>query len=66
MIVVANKAVTVSVEITDSAIERDCVTQLVTSMEYLIVAIDAPVIGNVYAHHASENLNPRKKLILTA
>jgi hypothetical protein len=37
-----------------------------TSDEYRIDAIAALVIGNVYAHHASENLNPLNRLILTA
>jgi hypothetical protein len=28
----------------------------VTSFEYLMVAMAAPVIGKVYAHHDNENL----------
>lgn len=32
---------------------------------YWIEAMAAAVIGNVYAHHAIENLKPRKKLMRT-
>jgi len=42
------------------------VSKLVTSVAYVMVATDAPVIGNVYAHHASEKRKPRKKLMRTA
>lgn len=51
-----NKAQTVRVEIAESATESVSVNQLLTSAEYPIVAMAAPVIGNVYAHHANENL----------
>jgi hypothetical protein len=43
-----------------------CVKAFFTSDEYRIAAIAALVIGNVYAHHASENLNPLNRLIRTA
>lgn len=55
-IVDTRRAVTVSVETTVSVTASACVTIVVTSFEYRIVAIAAPVIGNVYAHQASENL----------
>lgn len=64
--VVTSKEVTTSVEIAVKIKAKVLVTQFVTSFEYLRVAIAAPVIGNVYAHHANENVNPLKKLIRTA
>lgn len=57
MMVVTSRAVTVKVEMAESPTESDCVSTLVTFMEYLMVAIEAPVIGKVYAHQASENLS---------
>lgn len=51
-----SKAVTVKVEMAENPTERAWVNAFVTSNEYLMVAIEKPVIGNVYAHQASENL----------
>ena len=61
-----SKAVTIRVDIVARVNAKLFVTQFVTSFEYLMVAMAAAVIGNVYAHHAIENLNPLKKLIRTA
>lgn len=47
---------TVKAAIKVSPIESDLVNQFDTFIEYLIVAVAAAVIGNVYAHQASENL----------
>lgn len=41
------RAVTVQVDIAESMTDRDCVTGLLTSFEYLIVATEAPDIGKV-------------------
>ena len=52
----ASRAMTVKVDMPGSARESDRAKIFSTSAEYLMVAIEALVIGNVYAHHASENL----------
>lgn len=56
MIVVTSSAVTVSVAREQSMTTRHFVTVLVTTAEYLMVAIAAPVMGKVYAHQVNENL----------
>jgi len=56
MIVVTSSAVTVSVAREQSMTARHFVAVLVMAVEYLTVAIAAPVMGKVYAHHANENL----------
>lgn len=56
MIVVTSTAVTVSVATTHRMRAKLLVAMVGTAFEYLIVATAAAVIGNVYAHHASENL----------
>lgn len=67
MRVVTRRPNTVIVATADRKMARERVTQFViASFEYLIVAMAAPVIGNVYAHHVNENLMPRKKLIRVA
>ena len=38
---------------------------LILAIDTSAVASAALVIGKVYAHHASENLNPRKRLTRT-
>lgn len=57
-----SRAVTVKVEIAESPTESDWVNTFLTSIEYLMVAVEAPVIGKVYAHHASENLMKQKNV----
>jgi len=56
IVVAASRAITVNAETADSPQERDLVNTFVTFAVYLMVAIEAPVIGKVYAHHAKENL----------
>ena len=64
MIVVTRRDATMIIAVTESRTDRTCVNVFVTSVEYLIVAMAAPVIGKVYAHHASENLIIRNKMIV--
>lgn len=63
---VISRPKTVRVAITVRVVDKDLVTMFETSFVYVIVAIAAPVIGKVYAHHANENLNPLKKFTRTA
>ena len=58
--VVTSRPATVTVAMPDSPMESATVRTLLTSVAYVIVAIDALVIGNVYAHHAREKRNPGK------
>ena len=63
--VVARTPVTVTTAIPDNPTASERVNTLSTSDAYNTVAKATLVIGNVYAHHASENLNPRKRLTRT-
>lgn len=56
MIVAVSRTVTVSTEMAHSPYASNLVNTFGTLIEYLMAAIDAPVIGKVYAHHARENL----------
>ena len=60
MIVVTRSEVTVSVAREQSMTTRHFVRVLVTTAEYLMVAIAAPVMGKVYAHQVKENLKLTK------
>lgn len=66
MKVETNTDATVKVEMEESTTESVGDITFSASFEYLMFAIEAPVIGKVYAHQARENLNPLKKFILTA
>lgn len=55
-IVEIRRADTVTAEMVERVMARAIVRTLVTSAVYLMVAMAAPVVGNVYAHQASENL----------
>lgn len=52
------------IAVAESRTDRVCVTVFVTSAEYLIVAIAAPVMGKVYAHQARENLLIQNKMFV--
>lgn len=64
MIVVTRRDATMIIAVTESRTDRTCVNVFVTSLEYLIVAMAAPVIGKVYAHQASENLLIQNKMFV--
>lgn len=51
-----SKAVTVRVEMEERVMDKPCVNGFWTSLEYLMDAMETPVMGKVYAHHANENL----------
>lgn len=63
--VVTNTPMTVTTAIPDSPTASVCVSMLSTSEAYNTVARATLVIGNVYAHQANENLNPRNRLTRT-
>lgn len=64
MIVVTKRDPTMTVAMTERRTARTCVTIFVTSVEYLMVAMAAPVMGKVYAHQASENLMIQNKMFV--
>lgn len=64
MIVVTRRDVTMIIAVAESRTDKICVTIFVTSAEYFIVAIAAPVMGKVYAHQASENLLIQNKMFV--
>lgn len=55
---------TIVEDMNDSAKARPLVMGEATSSAYLMVAIEAVVIGNVYDHHATENLRRYDGLVI--
>ena len=61
MMVVTSSAKTTNVAMAQRITHMTWVIVLLTTVAYLMVAIAAPVIGNVYAHQDNENLFKKKE-----